>query len=104
MKVLTSTQVSLSWLFMVALPIMNLMNTSTASGSAIAEGECQHYHSGGPSGVHFYTCCNYADPACDNIEFDGASDEDYCQGGQSTEEGGGTHLGMHSHAEIPVTL
>ena len=87
MNMLTSKQIFLTQLFIFAV------SSSIVSGSAIPEGECQHFHLGGVSGVHFYTCCNYPNSECSDVEFDGASDGNYCDDGQSTEEGGGTELG-----------
>jgi len=87
MNILTSKQIFLTQLFIIAVL------SSIASGSAIPEGECQHFHLGGDSGVHFYTCCNYPNTECTDVEFDGASDGNYCDEGQSTEDGDGTELG-----------
>ena len=95
MKIHTSSKkISFVRLFMIVLPIMSLTNTSIASGSAsIPEGQCQHYHVNGTSGLNFYTCCNYSGEVCAAEEFDGASDENFCEGGQSTAQGGWDPLG-----------
>ena len=96
MKIITRKRVSLARLFMVALPIMNLMKTSNASSRSASippEGQCQHYHLGGTSYIHIYTCCNHSGKVCTTEEFDGADDGKYCDGGPSIGGGGGYPIG-----------
>mmetsp|Transcript_19270 Transcript_19270/g.47269 ORF Transcript_19270/g.47269 Transcript_19270/m.47269 type:complete len:203 (-) Transcript_19270:667-1275(-) len=59
----------------------------------LAEGQCQDYNWGGDTGVHFYTCCNNEDgSACQGVEYDGASDGQYC-GSDGADTGDGSTMG-----------
>mmetsp|Transcript_19450 Transcript_19450/g.29238 ORF Transcript_19450/g.29238 Transcript_19450/m.29238 type:complete len:243 (+) Transcript_19450:369-1097(+) len=63
-----------------------------SKGADPPAGKCQEYDCGGSSGVHYYTCCNFGRGAADGIEYDGASDGDYC-GDNGKNKGGGCKNG-----------
>ncbi|CAH1781406.1 unnamed protein product [Owenia fusiformis] len=64
------------------------------AGEQPPAGECMNCRWGGQTGVHFYTCCNNCDEPdneCDGVEYDSASNGDYCgKCGVDSADGDGT--------------